>query len=149
MARLLSSQMATYPVALIGTLLLLGSASARNVANAPTNSAPMPSRRRPRPLPATFIDPSPLAIRTVPPFLKPSASDIAAAASPEGDNEGESVKVGSSEYYKGFVSRKIDEEPEERITGDAVLGPTLKLAGQVTVVLALLTIGFLASNGII
>ncbi len=59
------------------------------------------------------------------------------------------MKVGSSEYYKGFVSRQINEEPEERITGDAVLGPTLKLAGQVTVVLAVLTIGFLASNGLI
>ena len=146
MARL-SLQMAIHPVALIGALLLLGSASARNAPN-PNNSPPMLSRRRPRPMPAAFIDPSPLATRTVPPFLKPSSSDVAVGLS-EGGNGGEDVKVGSSEYYSGFVTRKIDEEPEERITGDAVLGPTLKLAGQVTVVLAVLTIGFLASNGLI
>ena len=97
-------------------------------------------------MPAAFIDPSPLATRTVPPFLKPSSSDVAVGLS-EGGNGGEDVKVGSSEYYKGFV--QINEEPEERTTGDAVLGPTLKLAGQVTVVLAVLTIGFLASNGLI
>ena len=138
--------MAVHPVALaIGALLLLGSASARNAPN-PNNSRL--SRRRPRPMPAAFIDPSPLATRTVPPFLKPSSSDVAVGLS-EGGNGGEDVKVGSSEYYKGFVSSRIDEEPEERITGDAVLGPTLKLAGQVTVVLAVLTIGFLASNGLI
>ena len=136
--------MAVHPVALaIGALLLLGSASARNAPN-PNNSRL--SRRRPRPMPAAFIDPSPLATRTVPPFLKPSSSDVAVGLS-EGGNGGEDVKVGSSEYYKGFV--QINEEPEERTTGDAVLGPTLKLAGQVTVVLAVLTIGFLASNGLI
>ena len=141
--------MAVHPVALaIGALLLLGSASARNAPN-PNNSPPMlSSRRRPRPMLAAFIDPSPLATRTVPPFLKPSSSDVAVGLS-EGSNGGEDVKVGSSEYYKGFVSRQIDEESEERITGDAVLGPTLKLAGQETVVLAVLTIGFLASNGLI
>lgn len=144
----LSLQMAVHPVFLIGALLLLGSVSARNVPANPSNSPPMLSRRRPRPMPAAFIDPSPLATRTVPPFLKPSSSDVAVGLS-EGGNGGEDVKVGSSAYYKGFVSRKIDEEPEERITGDAVLGPTLKLAGQVTVVLAVLTIGFLASNGLI
>ena len=136
--------MAVHPVALaIGALLLLGSASARNAPN-PNNSRL--SRRRPRPMPAAFIDPSPLATRTVPPFLKPPSSDVAAGLS-EGGNGGEDVTVRSSEYYKGFV--QINEEPEERTTGDAVLGPTLKLAGQVTVVLAVLTIGFLASNGLI
>jgi len=146
MARL-SPQIADHPIAFVaGILLLLASpaSAARNEAK----PRPLKSRQMPWPATAAFIDPSPLATRTGPPFLKPSASDVAVNLS-EGDNGGESVKVGSSEYYKGFVSRKVDEEPEERITGDAVLGPTLKLAGQVAVILVLLTIGFLASNGII
>lgn len=148
MARL-CPQMTTHPLASVAILLFLvaSSASARNNAK---NSRPLHARKtRQRPLPATaFIDPSPLAARTVPPFLKPSASDVVVNMA-EGDNNDENVKVGSSEYYQGFISRKVDEEPEERITGDAVLGPTLKLAGQVTVVLVLLTVGFLASNGLI
>ena len=142
-------QMATHPLAFVGVLLLLAfSASARNEANPRPLRAHVKTRQRPL-LPASaFIDPSPLAARTIPPFLKPSASDVVVNMA-EGDSNDENVKVGSSEYYKGFVSRKVDEEPEARITGDAVLGPTLKLAGQVTVVLVLLTVGFLASNGII
>ena len=149
MARL-SPQMTTHPLASVAILLFLASlASARNGAN----PRPLHARKtRQRPLPATaFIDPadpSPLAARTVPPFLKPSASDVVVNMA-EGESNDDNVKVGSSEYYQGFLSRKVDEEPEERITGDAVLGPTLKLAGQVTVVLVLLTVGFLASNGII
>ena len=146
MARL-SAQMATHPLASIAVLLFLASSAlARNDASLRLLHARM-ARQRPLPA-AAFIDPSPLAARTVPPFLKPSASDVVVNMA-EGDSNGENVKVGSSEYYQGFLSRKVDEEPEERITGDAVLGPTLKLAGQVTVVLVLLTVGFLASNGII
>ncbi|KAL3805566.1 hypothetical protein HJC23_005810 [Cyclotella cryptica] len=59
------------------------------------------------------------------------------------------VAVGSSEYYQGFISRSVNDEPVERITGDAILGPTLKFVGGVSVVLVLLTLAFLASNGII
>ena len=146
MARL-SAQMATHPLASIAILLFLASSAlARNDASLRPLHARM-ARQRPLPA-AAFIDPSPLAARTVPPFLKPSASDVVVNMA-EGDSNDENVKVGSSEYYQGFLSRKVDEEPGERITGDAVLGPTLKLAGQVTVVLVLLTVGFLASNGII
>jgi len=50
---------------------------------------------------------------------------------------------------KGFVSRSLDEEPAERVTGDKVLGPTLKLAAQVSIVLVALVLAFLVSNGII
>ena len=147
----LSPQMTTHPLASVAILLFLASlASARNDANPrPLNARK--TRQRPLPVltPATaFIDPSPLAARTVPPFLKPSASDVVVNMA-EGESNDENVKVGSSEHYQGFLSRKVDEEPEERITGDAALGPTLKLAGQVTAVLVLLTVGFLASNGII
>jgi hypothetical protein len=144
MARL-SPQVADHPIAFVAAILLLLATPASAARN---EARPLKSRQRPWLATTAFIDPSPLATRTSPPFLKPSASDVAVNLS-ERDNDGESVKVGSSDYYKGFVSRNVDEEPEERITGDAVLGPTLKLAGQVTVILVLLTIGFLASNGII
>jgi hypothetical protein len=59
------------------------------------------------------------------------------------------VQVGSKEYYSGFVSRKINEEPEERITGDAVLIPTLKFVGGFGAILLVLTFAFLASNDLL
>jgi len=52
-------------------------------------------------------------------------------------------------YYRGFVSRSLDEEPDQRVTGNAVLGPTLKFSGRAAAIIVLLTIGFLTSNGII
>jgi hypothetical protein len=63
-------------------------------------------------------------------------------------NKETEVKVGSQEYYAGFVSRNLD-EAEDRVTGDKVLIPTLKFVGGFTVVIGALLIGFLASNGII
>jgi|EP00970_Alexandrium_tamarense_P018525 hypothetical protein len=68
--------------------------------------------------------------------------------SPKNSNE-EKVQVGSSEYYKGFLNRSMDVEPVERVTGDAVLVPTLKFAGGVALFLVALVIGFLASNGLL
>ena len=65
------------------------------------------------------------------------------------DDSDPKTKVGSSEYYQGFISRPVDEEPAERVTGDAVLGPTLKFAGGVSLGLIVLTVAFLASNGLI
>eukprot|EP00568_Trieres_chinensis_P016046 CAMPEP_0183327136 /NCGR_PEP_ID=MMETSP0160_2-20130417/83607_1 /TAXON_ID=2839 ORGANISM="Odontella Sinensis, Strain Grunow 1884" /NCGR_SAMPLE_ID=MMETSP0160_2 /ASSEMBLY_ACC=CAM_ASM_000250 /LENGTH=114 /DNA_ID=CAMNT_0025495257 /DNA_START=93 /DNA_END=437 /DNA_ORIENTATION=+ len=59
------------------------------------------------------------------------------------------VRSGTREYYEGFVSRSIDDEPADRVTGDSVLGPTLKLAGGTTLVLAAFFFAFLASNGLI
>ena len=58
------------------------------------------------------------------------------------------TKVGSSEYYQGFWSRSVIEN-QERVTGDAVLGPTLKLAGGISLILIGLIGAFLVSNGII
>mmetsp|Transcript_34259 Transcript_34259/g.65258 ORF Transcript_34259/g.65258 Transcript_34259/m.65258 type:complete len:147 (-) Transcript_34259:22-462(-) len=58
------------------------------------------------------------------------------------------TEVGSSEYYRGFLTRSVDEEPIERVTGDAVLGPTLKFAGGISLLLVVLTAAFLVSNGI-
>ena len=63
-------------------------------------------------------------------------------------NKEAEVKVGSQEYYAGFISRNLD-EAEDRVAGDKVLIPTLKFVGGFTVVIGALLIGFLASNGII
>lgn len=65
----------------------------------------------------------------------------------QGDDD--KVELGSSEYYKGFMNRPLNEEPAERISGDAILGPTLKFVGGSAAVLVVLTFGFLASNGLI
>ena len=59
------------------------------------------------------------------------------------------VELGSKEYMQGMIRRSVDEEPLERVSGDKVLGPTLRLAGGVTGVLIALVLAFLVSNGII
>ncbi|CAB9519818.1 expressed unknown protein [Seminavis robusta] len=64
-----------------------------------------------------------------------------------GDDD--TVQLGTQEYYQGFVSRSLDEEPVERVTGDAVLGPTFKFVGGFAVVLVGLVLGFMASNGLL
>lgn len=68
-------------------------------------------------------------------------------AKPE-DEENKVVKEKSKEYYEGLVSSSL-EEPEERVTGDAVLKPTVKFAGSVTVLIAALLLVFLISNGLL
>ena len=59
------------------------------------------------------------------------------------------VKVGTQEYYSGFISRDINEEPKERITGDAVLIPTLKFVGGFAAIIVVLFVGFLLSNDLL
>ena len=66
----------------------------------------------------------------------------------EDDGGDDEVKVGTKEYYKGFISRDL-QESEERVTGDKVLIPTLKFVGGFAFVIGLLLVGFLSSNGII
>jgi hypothetical protein len=71
-------------------------------------------------------------------------------AKSEGENsDEEKVKVGSSEYYQGFVSRGLNEEPEERVSGDAIITPILKGAAITTVVLGAFFLLFLKSNNLI
>lgn len=64
------------------------------------------------------------------------------------NTEKEEVRVGTKEYYSGFISRDLKEE-DDRISGDKVLIPTLKFIGGFTLIIGLLFIGFLASNGIL
>lgn len=59
------------------------------------------------------------------------------------------VAVGTEEYYKGFVTRSLDEEPADRVSGDALLGPTFKFVGGAAAILGALFLGFLVSNGIL
>ena len=59
------------------------------------------------------------------------------------------TEVGSAEYYKGFVSSPIGDEslPERDPLGG--LEQALKLGGSATLVLTALTLGFMASNGLL
>ena len=57
--------------------------------------------------------------------------------------------VGSSKYYQGFLTRSINDEPVERVSGNAILGPTFKFVGYMTILIVGLTGAFLLSNGII
>lgn len=65
------------------------------------------------------------------------------------EDEKNLTSIGSSEYYKGFITRSAKEEPIERVTGDAILGPTLKFAGGVSFILVALVAVFLGSNGLL
>ena len=71
----------------------------------------------------------------------------------DGGNSGELseevVPVGSKEYYAGFISRDMSTEPEERVTGDALLFPILKFVGGSFVIIGALLVAFLASNGLL
>jgi hypothetical protein len=78
-----------------------------------------------------------------------SAGTRVTAKSEGGDSEEEKVKVGSSEYYQGFVSRGLNEEPEERVSGDAIITPILKGAAITTVALGAFFLLFLKSNDLI
>mmetsp|Transcript_11777 Transcript_11777/g.28899 ORF Transcript_11777/g.28899 Transcript_11777/m.28899 type:complete len:139 (+) Transcript_11777:15-431(+) len=78
-----------------------------------------------------------------------STSFLSSQTNSDDDDDDLTTKVGSSEYYRGFVDRSLNEEPVERVTGDAILGPTLKFAGGAALILVALTVAFLASNGII
>ncbi len=61
------------------------------------------------------------------------------------DDSEDKVKVGSKEYYKGFLESSLDEDTDPR--GDG-LKQALALAGNATILLALLTAAFLKSNGV-
>jgi hypothetical protein len=67
----------------------------------------------------------------------------------DSNNEEQLVKVGSEDYYKGFFSRSMNEEPTERVTGDNILGPTFKFVGGGVVIIVALFLGFMVSNGLI
>jgi hypothetical protein len=59
------------------------------------------------------------------------------------------VEVGSKEYYSGFVSRGLVEPDEDRVTGDAILGPTVKFVGGFSVLIGALFVFFMVSNGLL
>ena len=81
---------------------------------------------------------------------EPLSSSFRLNAAKEGPGDDEKkVKVGSEEYYEGFLSRSMSEEPAERVTGDALLGPTFKFVGGGVVIIAALFLGFMVSNGLI
>jgi hypothetical protein len=67
--------------------------------------------------------------------------------SPNSDDK--TVELGSDEYFQGMVSRPINVEAPARVTGDQVLGPTLRLAMGVSAILLGLVGLFLFSNGIL
>jgi hypothetical protein len=64
-------------------------------------------------------------------------------------DEEERVAVGSKEYYEGFVKRGLNEEPTERVTGDALLTPILKFAASSAALIGAFFFLFLKANDII
>jgi len=95
-----------------------------------------------------FIVPPPSCTRCVKKTAKPQHHPLHFAREPPDDN-GEQVKVGTKKYYEGFLASDLKSEPRERVTGDAILGPTFKFVGGFSVVILVLFLGFMASNGLI
>ena len=65
------------------------------------------------------------------------------------DKSEEVVPVGSQDYYSGFFTRDLRGENDDRVTGDALLGPTMKFVGYSVAVLVFFFVGFLISNDLI
>lgn len=64
------------------------------------------------------------------------------------DDGDQDVKVGSKEYYAGFITRNMKEEEEARVTGDKILIPTLKFVGGFAILLGIVFAAFMVSNGL-
>lgn len=78
------------------------------------------------------------------------ADNTSTTASTNGTSTSDAITtVGSTKYYQGFVTRSLNEEPVERVSGDAILEPTFKFVGFMTILIVGLTGAFLFSNGII
>jgi hypothetical protein len=88
-------------------------------------------------------------LQTTSNVMAPSTPTITAVSNTNTTTTTTTTVVGSTKYYEGFFTRSINEEPIERVTGNAILGPTLKFVGIMTIIIAGLTGAFLASNGII
>ncbi len=92
------------------------------------------------------------ALTTTQPRIYPTnygISKVALNAEKKEDNApDEEVKVGSKDYYAGFLSRDLN-ETEDRVAGDKVLIPTLKFVGGFSVLIVFLLFGFMASNGLV
>mmetsp|Transcript_32007 Transcript_32007/g.52879 ORF Transcript_32007/g.52879 Transcript_32007/m.52879 type:complete len:144 (-) Transcript_32007:287-718(-) len=77
------------------------------------------------------------------------AATTTAILSKVGSDEVVTVEVGSKAYYSGFVSREVMEEDEERVSGEAILGPTFKFVGGFSVLIGALFLFFMVSNGLL
>lgn len=100
------------------------------------------------PQPNTFSHRSPISGISSNSLNKFSPSQSFYLFQQQGDEGEAEVKVGSKEYYAGFLSRDLD-EAGERVAGDKVLLPTLKFAAGSAVVIGIFLYGFMSSNGLI
>ena len=77
-------------------------------------------------------------------ILKRTSSALASSTEPESSKEEQLTKVGSKEYYEGFLGSSIEDGVDR---GDG-LKQAFALAGYSAVFLSILTLLFLKSNGI-
>lgn len=80
---------------------------------------------------------------------KTARTPTAITSKMDAEEETSTVEVGSKEYYSGFVSRGLVEPDEDRVTGDAILGPTVKFVGVFSVLIGTLFLFFMVSNGLL
>ncbi len=71
-------------------------------------------------------------------------NNIKLASSSDSPDPNELTRIGSKEYYEGFFGRPIEND----INRGNGLKQALSLAGYSTILLAILVLGFLKSNGL-
>jgi hypothetical protein len=81
--------------------------------------------------------------------LPTSTRTIAFQEKTTGDEDDRVVRVGSREYLEGFLSSPIRDDTVREGRRGSGLEQALKLGGSATMVLVLLFLGFMASNGLL
>lgn len=74
---------------------------------------------------------------------------LSSSATTMSDKKKTLKKEFGKDYYGGFVTRGIADETTERISGDALLGPTFKFVGGFSLIIGALFLFFMVSNGLL
>ena len=98
------------------------------------------------PLPARVLGATGSARRRVAPRATPSDSDAADADVPEGYSDRANL---GKRYYEGFLKSSLGESDSVQTENRDTITASVKLGVQATGVLAVLTLGFMASNGLL
>ena len=113
--------------------------------------SPRASWARPGRLTGARASPSPrraraVRARRVAPRATPSDSDAADADVPEGYSDRANL---GRRYYEGFLKSSLGESDSVQTENRDTITASVKLGVQATGVLAVLTLGFMASNGLL
>ena len=85
----------------------------------------------------------------LPKVLSTQDSTQVASSSSSTKSSSSSTTTRDGSSYEGFVTRSIVDESIDRISDDALMGPTVKFVGGFSVLLGALLLFFMVSNGLL